>query len=169
MAERFANLNRLLELRDEGIGPRGRRQQGPIERSQPTGWTAKHGEISVQELEFSNGYVVMALQIPGQKGIIKGPEAALGLLEAIKSGEAEACISEWLEHVSKGLKGVQAGRHTEERRGAPHELPAETRKETAEERREIDSLKADVADIKSAMADIMGFIQQQTKPEQPRQ
>lgn len=163
--EQYPNLNRLLELRDEGVAPKGRRQRGPVsERSKPTGWETKSGDTTLQELKFSNGYVVMALNVPRQKAVIKGPEAALGFLEAIKRGEVEACISEWLEHLSKELNDIPSGRHVREAKplsvhteGEHEEHPDPSQSE------EFDSLKADVAEMKSAFAEVLSFVKQQTK------
>lgn len=172
----YANLNRLLSLRAEGIEPRGRRSAtGPQERSRPTGWTFKSGNVTIQELEFSNGYVVGALQVEGQKAIIKGPEATMRLLEAVQKNHVQECYDAWLSHVNRGLGRVAESDvvHAEQKGREGHTIGAvhgetEAVKETgpsenggrpeAEER--IERLEEDVTSIKGALDEIVGLLKQ---------
>lgn len=178
----YANLSRLVDLRSQGIEPRGRRSQGPVERSRPTGYTCKAGNVTLQELEFSNGYVVGALQVEGQKAIIKGPEATARVLEAIQKGYVQECYNAWLEHVSKGLSSVPpSDASRSERAGkAGHVLSAvhgeteaseESRKEDSERAAEtegrLERVEEDVASIKEALDQIVSMLTPKT--DQPKQ
>ncbi len=131
----YANLNRLTALRDQGIAPQGRRSAtGPQERSKPTGFVKKSGNVTLAELEFSNGYVVSALQVEGQKAIIKGPEAVLRLLEGIANGHVQECYDAWLKHVDSGLRGVRVSDPVRaEQTGKAHPLPQRATENVQEE------------------------------------
>lgn len=129
----YANLNRLTQLRDQGVVPQGRRStSGPQERSKPTGFTHKAGNVTLSELEFSNGYIVGAFQVEGQKAIIKGPEATVKLLEAIDKGYLQECCDAWLKHVDSGLKGVRVSDAVRAEVGRAHPLPAQGAEEVVE-------------------------------------
>lgn len=179
----YANLNRLVDLRQQGIEPRGRRSQGPVERSRPTGYAYKAGNVTLQELEFSNGYVVGALQVEGQKAIIKGPEATANVLEAIKKGYVQECYNAWLEHVSKGLSSVPpSDASRSERAGKGHvlgvvhgetEASQESRTEVqsperAAQEERLDRVEEDVASIKDALDQIVGMLGKE-QTDQPKQ
>lgn len=171
----YANLNRLLSLREHGVEPRGRRSAtGPQERSRPTGWSFKSGNVTISELEFSNGYVVGALQVEGQKAIIKGPEATLRLLEAVNKNHVQECYDAWLQHVSKGLGRVaesdavhseQTGKgghvigavHGEAEASEEKSPPNGGRSQTEER---FQALEEDVTSIKGALDEIVGLLKQ---------
>lgn len=126
VTEMYANLNRLSQLREQGVAPQGRRSTtGPQERSKPTGFTHKAGNVTIQELEFSNGYIVGALQIEGQKAIIKGPEAMMNFLVAVDKGYVQEAADAWLKHVDKGLRTVTVSNAVRaEQSDKGHPIPA---------------------------------------------
>ena len=171
----YANLNRLVDLREQGVEPRGKRSQtGPTERSRPTGWAFKAGNATLQELEFSNGYVVAALQVEGQKAIIKGPEATMRLLDAIEKGFVQECYDAWLQHVSKGLGRIPESDASRAERGSQghpvHRAPEASQEEgsaqeseRAETEGRLEKVEGDIADIKTALSDIVTFMKAQPK------
>lgn len=136
------NLNRLLE---HGAEPRGTRTSSG-ERSTPTGWIKKDDNVTAQELMFSNGYKVLAVQIEGQKAVIKGAEAWLRWYEAMNKGHVQSVVGQWLEGLAKeapkdGNKPLS---------GAP--------KEAAQEDDRVAKLESEVTDIKSMMGEILGHV-----------
>ncbi len=72
-------------------------------RSRPTGYSEEEGDVRAQELQFDNGYKVLAIQVLGQKAFIKGAgpwRDFTGRIDSVKK-----LVSNWLSHVE--------GRHPE--------------------------------------------------------
>lgn len=88
------------------------------EKSSPTGWSRSVGTVTGQELRFPNGYTVMALQIEGQKSIIKGARAWLGVLSAVETEALQTIVSEWLERIAHTTPNIVE--HDEE---SHHDIP----------------------------------------------
>lgn len=119
-------LEMLLQGK-EPAGPHGKRNVGNegTEKSQATGWSLRKGLANGQELQFPNGYTVLAIQIEGQKSLIKGPQAWLNLLKAMEAGDIQAVVNDWLERISKGMEKMDPDavvhHETPDRRSVPRD------------------------------------------------
>lgn len=142
MVAQFANLNRLLE---QGAEPKGRRT-GQGERSSPTGRNFDAGEVLGAELQFSNGYKVLAVQIKGQKAVIKGPEAWLNFYKAMKDGTVQDVVGKWLDMLAKDSHNETVTSQASEAK--PHE-PEPDR---------VEALEQDVTSLKEGMEQILGIL-----------
>lgn len=68
-------------------------------RSTPTGYSLEEGDVTGQELQFDNGYKVFAIQVRGQKAVIKGPGPWKDFVE---SGESvDRLVNQWLAHMQE--------------------------------------------------------------------
>lgn len=90
-------------------------------RSTPTGYAQEEGDVRAQELQFDNGYKVLAIQVLGQKAFIKGAGPWRDFID--RSGSVVKLVKEWLHHVE--------GRHPE----LVADLPEEGEVELVAERR----------------------------------
>lgn len=82
------------------VGPDRRRTRA---RSVPTGWQTEQGEVTGQELEFENGYRVLAVTIPGLKATIKGADAWKAWMQHLD--QCSAVIREWIDSEERNHKG----------------------------------------------------------------
>jgi hypothetical protein len=68
-------------------------------RSTPTGWLQERGDVRAQELEFDNGYRVLAVQVLGQKAVIKGAGPWKDFIN--HNEDVISLVQEWLNGVEK--------------------------------------------------------------------
>lgn len=64
-------------------------------RSTPTGWLREKGDVRAEELQFDNGYRVLAIQVMGQKAVIKGAAPWRSFIE--HENVVRDLVSEWLK------------------------------------------------------------------------
>ena len=147
MVAQYANLNRLLE---QGAEPRGRRS-ATGERSTPTGWVTKKENVGGQELEFGNGYRVLAVQVEGQKAVIKGPEAWLNWYRAMEAHHIQSVVGEWLERLAKESSSTPAAKEA-------HRAVAETKERPSDDR--VDALEAKVTGLEAGVGEILSLLKQ---------
>jgi hypothetical protein len=86
-----------------GVGRIGVDRRRTRARSVPTGWETKQGEVSGQELEFENGYRVLAVTIPGLKATIKGLDAWKSTMANLE--QWTAVVREWIHSEEANMRG----------------------------------------------------------------